>query len=82
MFGKVLSILCNTDAQITLVWEASHIGILGNERADVQTGRGTQRSKITMEIGLKLVDAYNQYIDKLWQAEWTNATTACLLPIN
>ena len=31
-----------------------------------------------MEIGLELGDAYNlvdQYIDDLWQSEWTNATT-------
>ena len=57
MFDKVLSILYKSDVQVTLVWVPSHICIPGNEVADVQAGKGAQRSEITMEIGLELGDA-------------------------
>jgi len=75
LFNTVVEIYNETEAEITLVWVPSHIGIHGNERADKAAARGANRNTVDIGIGLELAEAYtiaDRYIEDKWQAEWTN----------
>jgi len=68
----VVEIYNETEAEITLVWVPSHIGIHGNERADKAAARGANRNTVDIDIGLELAEAYtiaDRYIEDRWQAE-------------
>jgi len=54
----------------------SHIGIIGNEKADRLTNDGTGREKVVIDVGLELQAAYSmadEYCAKKWQEKLSNS---------
>jgi exonuclease III/ribonuclease HI len=80
LFSVLLHILgtIGRAVEIKIVWVPSHIGIQGNETADLFAGRGAALPAVTTEIGLELHEAYSvvdRHIVALWQSEWTSSNT-------
>jgi ribonuclease HI len=78
LMNAILDSINGTDNETTLVWVPSHVGILGNERADRLAAKGTELGATFYDVGIGLQDAYSavdRYIEKLWQSQWENGQT-------
>jgi ribonuclease HI len=42
---QALLALCKETREVSILWVKAHVGIAGNERADVLAGRGAERSR-------------------------------------
>ncbi|XP_076047437.1 uncharacterized protein LOC143028972 [Oratosquilla oratoria] len=74
LLGKIISTLSITSKSITLSWVPSHIGIFGNEKADILAKTALEIDSIT-DIPLD-IGTFNSILRKQlhthWQLQWNN----------
>ena len=81
LFTDVQTLLHKLNFNITFVWIPSHVGIAGNELADVLAGITNQKPNIELEENLELQEAYllvDKHILDLWQQKWITCATGFL----
>jgi ribonuclease HI len=79
LFHQLLEVISKSDAETTLVWVPSHIGIHGNEQADRLANAAIQSGSVELEIGIEVSDELpevDRYVLRKWQEEWENQPTA------
>jgi hypothetical protein len=70
--------MSRADAETTLVWVPSHIGIEGNEIADRLANAALDSDIVELDIGLELGDefpAVDRFVLEKWQEDWDRETT-------
>ena len=75
---KVTGLITTYKKKVNFVWLPSHVGIKGNELADMLANAATARTEIDVNIGLELSEAYNlvdRYILRKWQCSWDTEAT-------
>lgn len=78
MFCETSQALSNLQADITLVWIPSHVGIQGNETADRLANKGREHSQVNCKVDWELAEAYtfiHRHIANKWQTTWNTETT-------
>jgi hypothetical protein len=78
LFDDALEAMSRTDAETSLVWVPSHIGIEGNEKADRLANAALDSDNVELDIGLELGDefsAVDRFVLEKWQKDWENETT-------
>jgi len=69
----IIALVSKYSINITFIWLPSHTGIKGNELADSLAVAAVAHTKIDVDIGLELSEAYNlvdRYILSKWQHIW------------
>ena len=75
---KILKALQLQNCPVTIAWIPSHVGIIGNERADALCKEATSHPTVDIEVGKELKDAYkdiDKHITTLWQKEYDSQTS-------
>jgi len=70
LLSDIINLVSNYNKTIRFVWLLSHIGIKGNELADMLANSATTNSHVEVDVGLQLSEAYNlvdSYIINKWQ---------------
>ena len=75
LLNNIMSLINQTQADLTFVWIPSHVGILGNETADKLAGTATTQQDIQYTVNLELKEIFNiadKFILKKWQERWSS----------
>ena len=60
MLDDILNIINEISAEILFVWTPSHLGIKGNEKADVLAKAATNKDEIYEDIKLEVLEWNNK----------------------
>jgi ribonuclease HI len=78
LVSEIQDLLASLKERITLTWLPSHVGVEGNDRADLEAGKGRARQTIDISINDILKEGKRKtklLTTSLWQEEWTGAET-------
>lgn len=75
--NQTIRCLRNSGTKVSLIWIPSHVGIVGNERADALAGSAAENpTSIPLHNSLSLGELYSSFKED-WQQKWLSGLKSC-----
>lgn len=75
---QMVNRIINSGTDVTFLWIPAHIGVRGNELADINAKKASVAPEVTLEISYSKTEVKSLVKSKsseLWQSEWNSAAT-------